>query len=82
MSEAREPSLRERLAKVLAEEVAPLLQMDGGSIELVALEEGVAQVRLGGACVSCPGTVYALVMTIEEELRKRVPEVDYLEVVP
>jgi Fe-S cluster biogenesis protein NfuA len=82
MADEKEQPLQERLAKVLAEEVAPLVQMDGGSIELVELDGGVARVRLHGGCVSCPGTVYAIVMSIEEELRRRVPEVEYLEVVP
>ena len=82
MADTKETPLKERLAKVLAEEVAPLVQMDDGDIELVALEDGVAQVRLHAACLGCPGTVYALIMSIEEELRRRVPEVVYLEVVP
>ena len=74
--------LRERVARVLAEEVAPLLQMDGGGIEVLGVEEGVVRVRLHAACSGCPGTVYAVLMGIEEELRRRVPEVEYLEAVP
>jgi Fe-S cluster biogenesis protein NfuA len=73
--------LRSRVERVVRDEVAPLLQMDGATIEIVSVEDGVVQVRLGGACGCCPGSVYAVVMGIEEELRRRVPEVEYLEVV-
>jgi Fe-S cluster biogenesis protein NfuA len=71
--------LRERVARVLAEEVAPALQMDGGDIELVGLSCGVAQVRLLGVCNGCPSTIMAVMMGIEDELRRRVPEVEYIE---
>jgi Fe-S cluster biogenesis protein NfuA len=74
--------LKQRVARVVAEEVAPLLQMDGTDIEVVAVEDGVVQVRLHGACGCCPGSVQAVVMGIEDELRRRVPEVEYLEAVP
>ena len=74
--------LRQRVARVVADEVAPLLGMDGGGIEVVGVEQGVVQVRLHGACGCCPGSVQAVIMGIEEELRRRVPEVEYLEAVP
>jgi Fe-S cluster biogenesis protein NfuA len=74
--------LRQRVAKVVAEEVAPLLGMDGGGIEVVAIENGVVQVRLSGTCACCPGSVQTIIMGIEQELHRRFPEVDYLEVIP
>lgn len=74
--------LRRRVANVIAEEVAPLLGMDGGGIELVAIDNGVVQVRLHGACGCCPGSVQTILMGIEQELHRRFPEVDYLEIVP
>jgi Fe-S cluster biogenesis protein NfuA len=76
-----ENDLRQRVARVVAEEVAPLLGMDGTGIEVAAVEQGVVQVRLLGACGCCPGSVHTAIMGIEEELRRRVPEVEYLEVV-
>jgi Fe-S cluster biogenesis protein NfuA len=75
-------ALRERVARVVAEEVLPALAMDGATVEVVGVDAGVVQVRLGGTCSSCPATVRAVIMGIEEELRRRVPEVDYLEAVP
>jgi len=80
MTLSTEPTdLHERVAKVLAENVAPALQMDGGSIELIEVAGGVARVRLLGVCNGCPSTIMAVMMGIEEELRRRVPEVEYTE---
>ena len=73
---------RRRVARIVAEEVAPLLQMDGEGIEVVAVENGVVQVRLLGVCGCCPGSVHAVLMGIEDELRRRMPEVEYLEMIP
>jgi len=74
--------LKTRVVQVLSEVVKPALQMDGGDIELLDITDGVARVRLHGACSGCPSTIMAVVMGIEQELRKRVPEVKYLEAVP
>jgi Fe-S cluster biogenesis protein NfuA len=74
--------LKQRVARVVAEEVAPLLQMDSNGIEVVAVEDGVVQVRLTGVCGCCPASVQAVILGIEDELRRRVPEVEYLEAVP
>ena len=74
--------LNQRVMHVVTEESAPLLQMDGGSIEVLGIEQGVVRVRLHGTCAGCPSTTHAVIMGIEHELRQRVPEVDYLEAVP
>ncbi len=73
--------LRERVERVVNEEVVPLLGMDGTAVEVVGVDGGVVQVRLSGPCGSCPGSVQTVVMGIEQELRRRLPEVAYLEVV-
>jgi len=74
--------LRQRVETVLRAEVAPALDMDGTTLEVLDVERGCARVRLNGACAGCPATVMFLVRGMEEELRKRVPEVEYLEAVP
>jgi len=74
--------LKTRIARVLTEDVAPVLQMDGADIELIDVTDGVVRVRLGGTCSCCPSMIMAIIMGIEQELRKRVPEVEYVEVVP
>ena len=82
MSNAQDQMLQQRVSRALADEVIPALQMDGGSVEVVGIDGGVVQVRLAGTCGGCPSTIQAVIMGLEEELRRRVPEVDYLEAVP
>ena len=74
--------LRQHVETVIRAEVAPALELDGTGIEVLGVEHGCARVRLNGACAGCPATVMFLVRGMEEELRKRVPEVEYLEAVP
>jgi Fe-S cluster biogenesis protein NfuA len=74
--------LRARVVQVLAEQVGPALAMDGAAIEVLDIHDGVARVRLGGVCSGCPSTLMTVIMGIEQELRKHVPEVEYLEAVP
>jgi Fe-S cluster biogenesis protein NfuA len=51
----------------------PYLQADGGDVELVDVtSEGVVQVRLQGACGTCPSSTYTLKMGIEEQLKQHV----------
>jgi Fe-S cluster biogenesis protein NfuA len=77
-----ENPLKARVAQVLETDVKPALHMDGADIELLGVRNGVVQVRLHGTCTGCPSTIVAVIMGIEQELRKRVPEVQYLEAVP
>jgi Fe-S cluster biogenesis protein NfuA len=70
------------VVRVLAEQVGPALEMDGTAIEVVDVSDGIVQVRLGGVCGSCPASVMTVIMGIEQELRRHVPEVEYLEALP
>jgi len=54
----------------------PYLQGDGGDVELVDITpDGVVNVRLQGACGTCPSSTYTLKMGIEEQLKQYVPGV-------
>ncbi|MGE5236472.1 MAG: NifU family protein [Acidobacteriota bacterium] len=66
--------MTERVEAALGE-VRPALQMDGGDVELVGVDEGVVRVRLLGACGGCPMATMTLVGFVEERLKLRVPEV-------
>jgi Fe-S cluster biogenesis protein NfuA len=74
--------LKARVARFLAEELAPILHIDDGGIEVLDVSNGVARVRLGPACGCCPNTLMTIIHGLEQELRQRIPEVDYLEAVP
>jgi Fe-S cluster biogenesis protein NfuA len=73
--------LKARVARALAEEVGPALGMGGTAVEVLEVTGGVARLRLGGVCGGCPGSVMAVVFGIEQELRRSVPEVEYVEVI-
>jgi len=67
--------LKERVEKVL-DEIRPALQMDGGDVELVDVEEsGVVKVKLMGNCGSCPSSTMTLKMGIERSIMENIPEV-------
>jgi Fe-S cluster biogenesis protein NfuA len=56
--------------------IRPMLQNDGGDIELVGIDEDkTVRVRLQGACRGCPGAQMTLKMGVERLLKERVPEV-------
>jgi len=67
-------AMQQRVQAAL-QEVRPALQMDGGDVELVGIEDGVVQVRLLGACGGCPMATMTLVGFVEERLKARLPEI-------
>ena len=69
-------TLREKIEKIIDESIRPGLQMDGGDIELVDVEDdGTVKVRLKGACSGCPMSQMTLTMGVEKKLKELVPEV-------
>lgn len=69
-----EVTLRERVEAAL-DKVRPNLQRDGGDIELLDVVDGVAKVKLQGACAGCPMSQMTLAWGVEQALRKEVPEI-------
>lgn len=68
-------SVFSRVAQVI-DRIRPAIQSDGGDVELVEVTgEGVARIRLHGACVGCPSSSMTLHMGIERNIREKVPEV-------
>ena len=61
--------------KAVIEKIRPRLQMDGGDIELVDVEDGKVKVRLKGACAGCPGAQMTLKMGVERIIKEEVPDV-------
>ena len=71
--------MREKVEKVL-EKVRPMLQRDGGDVELVDVQDdGVVKVRLTGACSGCPMSTMTLKNAIEETIKKEIPEIKSVE---
>jgi Fe-S cluster biogenesis protein NfuA len=72
--------LKTEVAKAL-DEVRPHLQVDGGDVELVDVEDGVVKVRLKGACAGCPMSQMTVKWGVENYLKKKVPGVKSVEAV-
>ena len=73
--------MRDKVEAALAK-VRPILQADGGDIELVDVtEDGVVKVRLTGACKGCPMAAQTLKGGVERVLYKEVPEIKRVEAV-
>jgi Fe-S cluster biogenesis protein NfuA len=66
--------VKEKVESALAQ-IRPMLQADGGDVELVAVEEGVVKLRLKGACAGCPVSEMTLKQGIERLLKEQIPEV-------
>jgi Fe-S cluster biogenesis protein NfuA len=65
-----------RVQEVIDAEIRPMIERDGGSIELVSIDEqGIVKVRLSGACSKCSASSITLHGGIERILRKRFPEI-------
>jgi Fe-S cluster biogenesis protein NfuA len=66
---------REAVELVL-NKVRPAIQADGGDVELINIrEDNVVEVRLKGACGSCPMATLTLKAGIERVLKDEIPEV-------
>jgi Fe-S cluster biogenesis protein NfuA len=67
---------RDKIEAVL-DSIRPALRSDGGDVELIDFDEedGIVQLRLMGACGSCPVSMLTLKQGIERRIITAVPEV-------
>ena len=66
--------MREKVETALAQ-IRPLLQADGGDVELLDVNDGTVTVRLTGACSGCPMAAMTLKSGVERVIKEHVPEV-------
>jgi len=66
--------MREKVEAVLSQ-IKPVLQADGGDVELVEVSDGVVKLRLTGACAGCPMSTMTLRMGIERVLKEQLPDI-------
>jgi Fe-S cluster biogenesis protein NfuA/nitrite reductase/ring-hydroxylating ferredoxin subunit len=62
--------------------VRPQLQSHGGDVTLVRVEDGIAYVRLEGACNGCSMSSVTLRNLVQEALVEGVPSITAVEVLP
>jgi Fe-S cluster biogenesis protein NfuA/nitrite reductase/ring-hydroxylating ferredoxin subunit len=62
------------------DKVRPYMHGHGGDIELLEVRDGVARLRLQGACHGCGSSIITLKMGVEQILKEAVPELTGIEV--
>ncbi len=65
----------QRVLQVIEEQINPAIAAHGGRAELVAVEESIAYLRLGGGCQGCGMATVTLSQGIEVAILEAVPEV-------
>lgn len=72
----------EKRVKDTLQIIRPYLQADGGDVELVQVtKDGIVEVRLTGACGTCPMSQMTLRAGIERALIRNIPEIRRVEAV-
>lgn len=80
MEQTKEEITR-KVQNVIAQ-IRPYLQQDGGDIEFIEYtDENVVNVKLLGACGSCPYSTMTLKNGVESAMKKAIPEVKSVEAV-
>jgi Fe-S cluster biogenesis protein NfuA len=73
--------MREKV-RIALETVRPFLQQDGGDVELVNVtDDGIVELKLTGACATCPMSIMTLRAGIERALMREIPDVRRVEAV-
>jgi Fe-S cluster biogenesis protein NfuA len=75
MSTTEKEATKQKVLNVI-EQIRPYLQNDGGDIEFVELTDDMrVNVRLTGACGSCPYSTMTLKNGVEAAVIKAIPEI-------
>ncbi len=63
-----------KVEKTIDEYIRPLLQRDGGDIEIVDIKDRLVYAQLKGACAGCPGAAMTLSGAVEQQLKDLVDD--------
>ena len=66
--------LGKKIEQVVKEHIRPMLEADGGGIEIVDIKDDLIYCRLMGACAGCPGAAITLKMMVERAFKDMVAE--------
>jgi len=67
----------EKKVQEVLNKIKPMLEADGGSIDLISVDEkkGIVKVKLVGACGACPFSMMTLKNVVERALKQEIPEI-------
>ncbi len=66
---------KEKINKVLKEKVDPVLEQHHGGAVLTEYEDGIAWVKLVGACATCPSAQGTMEDIVKAILMKELPDI-------
>jgi len=64
--------LYNQVDEVINKDIKQFIEMDGGRINLVKVEEGVVYVKLSGACAGCSALPITLRYGVEHILKSKI----------
>jgi len=67
--------VKDQLARICREVLAPLVKTDGGEMSLVRFDGDDVHIHLSGACAGCPGATLTGDKVILPALRVALPKV-------
>lgn len=75
------PDLLARIEASLSS-IRPYLEADGGDIEIVDItDDNILQVKLTGACQTCPMSPTTMKAGVEEAIRAAIPEINAVQAI-
>jgi len=63
-----------KVERAIEQYVRPMLQQDGGDVELIDIKDHVVYCQLRGACAGCSGAGMTLKLMVEQVLKEQVDE--------
>ena len=74
-SESLSPyQLAKKIEKVIDSYIRPMIQKDGGNLEIVDIKNELVFVKLSGACADCASATQTLKFLVEQTLKTRVSD--------
>jgi Fe-S cluster biogenesis protein NfuA len=74
-SDKSAPEIDLNVLQAALDYIRPAVQMDGGDLILLGVENGVVNIQMVGACGGCPMSMMTLKAGIERILKAKVPGV-------
>jgi len=63
--------IMEKINQIIEKEVRPMLQRDGGDLEVIRFENNILEISYKGACGGCPHATMGTLKFIEQTLKEK-----------
>lgn len=75
-------TVKDQIETTLRDQLTPLFAIDGGTVELVGVQDGTVRLRFGGTYRGCPSVAFTVSGFVLPALRKALGRDVQVEVVP